>query len=93
MPDGGPEKLQTGRSRADAEGVRRDPVRPPTDAVGPVSIVLVALTVASCVAVALGAPDLLVAIPAVCAAPPGIQTYADLPVSTSGEVITGTGTG
>jgi two-component system cell cycle response regulator len=67
MPDGRPEKLQDRRSRADAEGVRRDPARPPTDPVGPVSIVLVALTVASCVAVALGAPDLIVAIPAVCA--------------------------
>ncbi len=67
MPDGRPEKLQDRRSRADAEGVRRDPARPPTDPVGPVSIVLVALTVASCVAVGLGAPDLIVAIPAVCA--------------------------
>jgi two-component system cell cycle response regulator len=66
MPDRRPEVLQDRRSRADAQGVRREPARPPTDPVGPVSIVLVALTAAALVAVALGAPDLILAIPAVC---------------------------
>lgn len=45
----------------------RRAARPPTDPVGPVSIVLVALTIGSVVAVALGAPLVLLAIPVVCA--------------------------
>ena len=42
------------------------PVAQPSDPVGPVSLVLVALTVAACVALALGAPIVLLVIPCAC---------------------------
>jgi len=59
------EPLNRGRRTADAEYVS-SAAHKPNDPVGPISIALVAVTIASCVALALGAPLLLLAIPCAC---------------------------
>jgi diguanylate cyclase (GGDEF)-like protein len=59
------EQLNRGHRSAEAEYVR-SAARNPTDPVGPISIALLAVTIASCVALALGAPLLLLTIPCAC---------------------------
>jgi diguanylate cyclase (GGDEF)-like protein len=65
MGDRRQEQLNRERRTADAEYVRTA-ARPSTDPVSPISLALVIVTIVSCIALAAGAPLLLLAIPCAC---------------------------